>query len=279
MSTIATLLEEARRALARAPFAPPVREANLLMARCLGLTEAQVLARAREPAPAEAAREFRRLLGRRLRGEPVAYLFGEKEFYGRSFAVDSRVLIPRPETEHLVEAALARTLPRSARILEVGTGSGCIAVTLALELADARIVATDLSLGALQVAAENSARHGVASRVRLVRCDLLQALRQDVFDLVVCNPPYVNPEDTQRLSPEVRDFEPHVALFAADGGLDALRRLMAAAQHPAAGGLIVEIGLGQLDEVRRLARETSLSVVEVVPDLAGIPRTVVLLGK
>jgi UDP-N-acetylglucosamine 1-carboxyvinyltransferase len=174
----------------------------------LGLSEAQVLARGRQPAGATAQRLFLALLERRLGGEPVAYLLGEREFYGRSFAVDRRVLVPRPETEHLVEAALAARLPRSPRILDLGTGSGCLAVTLALELPAARLVATDLSPGALAVAAANVRRWGVEGRVGLAAADLFAGLDLAAFDLVVSNPPYIDRREAPTLSPEVVDFEP-----------------------------------------------------------------------
>ena len=166
-STVQGLLVEARRRLAAAPFAPPAREAGLLLAHALGVSEAQVLARHDEDVPAAAADRFLALLERRLAGEPFAYLTGEREFYGRGFRVDRRVLIPRPETEHLVEAALALPLPPGPRILDLGTGSGCLAVTLAAELPAATVVATDLSLAALAVARANAAatawRRGSAS--------------------------------------------------------------------------------------------------------------------
>ncbi len=163
MPTFDLLVAAARARLKTAPFEPSPREALLLVGRVLGLSEAQVLARGGEAVPEAAAREIEALLVRRLAGEPVAYLFGEREFFGRSFAVDPRVLIPRPETEHLVEIALALPLPARPRILDLGTGSGAIAVTLALELPAARVVATDRSPAALAVAAGTRAATGPAS--------------------------------------------------------------------------------------------------------------------
>ncbi|HVR07812.1 MAG TPA: peptide chain release factor N(5)-glutamine methyltransferase, partial [Thermoanaerobaculia bacterium] len=204
------LLREGRRRLAATAFAPP-REAALLLGAVLGLTEAQAMARDDQAVPAAAAARFEALLARRLAGEPVAYLLGGREFYGRRFAVDQRVLIPRPETEHVVEAALALALPAAPRILDVGTGSGCLAVTLALELRGATVTAADLSPGALAVAAGNARRHGVAGRVAAVASDLTVAFDLGGFDLVVSNPPYVDPADAPGLSPEVCKFEPHLA--------------------------------------------------------------------
>src|SRR5262249_43661580 len=153
---------------------------------------------------------------------------GEREFYGRRFAVDRRVLIPRPETEHVVEAALGLPLPTAPRILDVGTGSGCLAATLALELRGARAVACDLSPGALAVAAGNARRHGVAGRVAAVGSDLGAGLDLARFDLVVSNPPYVDPAELPGLSPEVRGFEPRVALVSPGRGVAVLARLFSA---------------------------------------------------
>ena len=221
--TIRELLAEARPRLAATPFGAPPREAALLLARVLGLTEARLLARDREEVPPAALERFRSLLERRLTGEPVAYLFGEREFYGRDFRVDSRVLIPRPETEHVVEAALAEPLPPRPWILDVGAGSGILAVTLALEVPGARAVTTDLSPGALAVAAGNARRLG--ARVLPVRTDLTAGLDLSRFDLVVSNPPYIDPADAPGLSPEVCNFEPSLALFAPGSGDSILARL------------------------------------------------------
>src|ERR1700674_5912187 len=226
------LLRDRRRRLGVTAFAPP-REAALLLGAVLGLSEAQVMARDDQPVPPAAAARFEALLARRLGGEPVAYLLGEREFYRRSFAVDERVLIPRPETEHLVEAALTLALPPAPRILDVGTGSGCLAVTLALELTGARVVAADLSPAALAVAAGNARRHGVAGRVAAAASDLIAAFDLSRFDLVVSNPPYVDPGDAPALSPEVCNFEPHLALFSPDSGDAVLARLIRECARPA----------------------------------------------
>lgn len=275
--TIGDLVAGARRRLRAAPFQPAGREALLLMGRALGLSEAQVLARRDDPVEPAAARRFADLLARRLGGEPFAYLAGEREFFGRPFAVDRRVLVPRPESEHLVEAALALELPQRTALLDLGTGSGCLAVTLALELPAARVVASDLSLGALAVAAANARRHRVAGRVATVALDLARGLDLAAFDLVVSNPPYVAPEEAASLSPEVTGFEPAAALFAAEGGFALLRRLVEEASGLRPGAwLLLEIGKGQLE---RLAREVAgghLALERAVADYAGIPRTVVL---
>ncbi len=251
----------------------PRREAALLLGEVLGLEEAQLYARSDEDVPEPAALSYADLIRRRVDRVPMAYLLGRREFYGRSFAVDPRVLVPRPETEHLVEAALECT-GAGTRVLDLGTGSGCIAITVALERPEASVVATDLSLGALAVAAANCRRHGVDGRVRLVSVDLLSALRLQAFDVVVSNPPYIDTGVWDSLMPEVRDHEPPEALFAGDG-LDFYRRLLAAGDRFAAGQqLLVEIGKGQLDEVVELAEGGGFAVEAVVADLAGIPRVV-----
>ncbi len=256
----------------------PRREAALLLGEVLGLAEAQLYARADDDVPEQAAVSYGQLVRRRADRVPMAYLLGRREFYGRTFAVDPRVLIPRPETEHLVESAL-NCIGDGARVLDVGTGSGCIAVTLALERPDSRIVATDLSPGALAVAAANCREHGVGDRVRLVRADLLAALRPGVFDVVVSNPPYVDVGEWPSLMPEIRDHEPPEALFAGDG-LDFYRRLFAAGSFLHAGQrLLVEIGKGQLDAARELAEQGGFEEEWVVADLAGIPRVLGLTGS
>jgi release factor glutamine methyltransferase len=272
--TVAVLLDQARRRLAHAAVEPPSREAHLLLGHVLGRSEASLRARPEEPVADDLADRFRALVERRRRGEPVAYLFGEQEFYGRPFTVDPRVLIPRPETEHLVEAALALDLPAAPRILDVGTGSGCIAVTLALEIPGARLVATDVSLPALRVARSNAERHG-AARVAMVRADLAAALQLERFDLVASNPPYVDPEDAATAA-DVREFEPWLALFAEDSGRGVLARLLGASGSLRPGvHLLLEIGYDQGEWLRASVPE-HLKLLDVVRDYGGIPRTAVL---
>lgn len=275
--TIDQLLAEARPRLAATSFGAPVREASLLLGRVLGLSEAQVLAHGEREVPDEAAARFRQLLERRLAGEPTAYLFGEREFYGRTFQVDPRVLIPRPETEHLVEAALETPLPDRPWILDVGSGSGILPVTLALEIPGARMVATDVSPGALAVTSLNARRFGVRDRVFPVGADLTRGLDLGRFDLVVSNPPYIDWSDAPTLSPEVYNFEPHVALFAPGSGDSLYARLFLETGELRSGiRLLVEIGFGQLDAVRRHASASGLQVSDVRLDYAGIPRVVIL---
>ena len=277
-ATIGDLLGAARRRLAAASFAPAPREAVLLLARALGHDEASVLAHPEREVPAPAAERFRGFLERRLDGEPVAYLFGEREFYGRGFSVDSRVLIPRPETEHLIEAALALVLPPEPLIIDAGTGSGCIAVTLAREIPDARLLATDLSMPALEVAAANARRHRVADRIDLVHTDLTSGLRLDRADLLVSNPPYIDAEEKQRLSVEVRGFEPHLALFPPGRGHSILRRLLdQGVALPPGAHLLIEIGYDQAGWMEAAIAERQVwKLLELVRDYRSIPRTAVL---
>jgi release factor glutamine methyltransferase len=279
--TIDEVLARARARLAAAPFGPSTREAALLLGHVLGLSEAQVLARGGQPAGEIARRSFLALLERRLGGEPVAYLLGEREFYGRSFAVDRRVLVPRPETEHLVEAALALPLGPGARILDVGTGSGCLAVTLALERPGARVFATDASPAALAVAAGNARRLG--ARVRFAAADRYTGLELGLFDLVVSNPPYIDPGEAGGLSVEITGFEPPSALFPAgerrQGDAMLADLIQGAAELPSGATLLLEIGRGQLTAVERHAAPSPLHVAAVIDDYAGIARVVRLIRR
>lgn len=277
-TTIGELLDDARRRLGAASFEPATREAGLLLAYVLGRPESAVLAHPEETVHAATAAGFRKMLERRLAGEPVAYIFGEREFYGRPFSVDRRVLTPRPETEHLIEAALKLDLPPAPRIVDVGTGSGIIAVTLALEIPGARLVATDTSLPALQVARSNLERFRVEERVALVNADLATALDLAAVDLVVSNPPYVDRAAAGELSIEVTEFEPHEALFAPGAGHSVLQRLLeeTTALRPGTH-LIVEIGFDQKDWLELLAgRLPAWKVIELVDDYGSIPRIAVL---
>jgi release factor glutamine methyltransferase len=208
---------------------------------------------------------------------------GSKEFWGLDFEVSSDVLIPRPETEFLVEEALACSRARASEtrdpfIVDVGTGSGCVAVALAHEMATARILATDISAAALVVARRNAIRHGVANRIQFVQTDFLAGIGRAV-DLIVSNPPYVPRSHAAGLSPEVRDFEPHVALFGGADGLEKQRLLLEQADNCLApsGYLLVEFGDGQEEALRAvIARWPSFRILRVRSDLQGIPRTMVL---
>ena len=268
--SISELREQLRAELEKAPFAPS-REALLLLSRVLDLNEAQVLAHPERLVSEREEASVLELLSRRLRGEPIAYLFREKEFWGRSFFVDRRVLIPRPETEHLVEAVLDLDLPDAPRLLEVGTGSGCLAVTLALEIVKVRVTASDISLPALRVAQSNAARHNCS--IRFVLGGFLAAFRTSFFDAIVCNPPYVAEHEWSGLSPEIRDFEPETALFGGPEGLDAYEALFAELGQKAAGvPLLIEIGASQAKSIQHLAKRYDLDVRRRIRDHGGLDR-------
>ena len=210
----------------------------------------------------------------------MSYIMGEREFWGRPFIVTPDVLVPRWETELLVEAALSfrkDTPGASPRLADIGTGSGCVAVTLALEWPTADLWATDVSAEALAVARRNAERHGATARVGLGLGELL-AGHMGPFDLIVSNPPYVPETDRGSLPPEVVDHEPPEALFAGPDGLDVIKRVLDAAPPALAheGRLLVEIGFGQADAVKHLVSRTAgLAFVDILPDLQGIPRVLV----
>jgi release factor glutamine methyltransferase len=251
------------------------RDAELLLLFAGGLSRSAFLVHSNEELDLAAATHFDVLLERRLEGEPIQYITGRCEFYGLPFRLTSDVLIPRPETEHLVEWVLELVpLFAEPRIVDVGTGSGAIAVALAHKLPNAHIVATDVFGVALDLAGENARRNGVGDRIRFLQGDLLAPVAADRFDVVVSNPPYVAGGDRDSLSVEVRDFEPGLALFAGEDGLDVFRQLIPAAFAVlVSGGFIaLEIGCGQSDAVGSLLSIAGFGEVEFRPDLQGIPR-------
>lgn len=276
MPTWGQLLAEGRSLLDSPAFAP--YEAEELLASAAGRPRGWFHARRREEADDAAARRFLDLVARRAAGEPLQYLLGEWEFLGRTFRVDPRALIPRGETEAIVE--LARSAAPSARtILDAGTGSGILAVSLALERPEARVVAVDRSEAALALARANAALHGVSARVSFVASDWLSALApRPLFDLAVANPPYVPRADAPHVEKTVSDHEPHLALFGGDDGLDAVRVLLAELPPRLLPGapFLFEIGYGQAREVSGLVEACpAFSLEDVRLDPAGIPRTVV----
>jgi release factor glutamine methyltransferase len=273
VATVRELLEKARRQLLAAGVERPGREAALLLRSLLGMSEAALLAHDRDPVPPQVAARFAKRVAARARHMPAAYVVGEREFFGRAFAVDARVLIPRPETEHLVELVLALPLPDRARVLDLGTGSGCVAVTLAAERPQWRLTASDLSPAALAVARRNAARHGVAPRVSLVAGDLTRGLLASSFDAVAVNPPYVDARSRTALAAEVRDHEPAPALFAERGGLAIFERLFGELAAAAPRFLACEVGAGQADDIVRLAeRRGRWRLVARRRDFGGIER-------
>ena len=277
--TLREALTRATRQLDASPdlCAGAARDAALLLRHALGISHAAQLADPkRRLTPAQQA-AFDALVQRRLANEPIQYITGEQEFYGLTLGVTPAVLIPRPETEQLVEAVLAELDPtQPLRILDVGTGSGAIAIALAHHLPRAHVTAVDLSAAALEVAASNAARHGLADRIRFVASDLLDALPPDElpFDFIVSNPPYVPTADRGSLHPQVRDHEPAAALFAGPDGLNVYRRLIPQARTALRpnGILALEIGQGQREAVAALL--AGWNELRFLDDLQQIPRIV-----
>ncbi|MFZ0742784.1 MAG: peptide chain release factor N(5)-glutamine methyltransferase [Terracidiphilus sp.] len=275
------------------------RDTETLMLHTIGKSKAWLLAHLNDDFAGCVAIRYAGLLDRRHKGEPIQYITGETEFYGLPLRVTRDVLIPRPETEHVVESALrlaAQLAPAQRqtlgapcldsetwesnelhpfpRILDIGTGSGAIAIALAHGLPDAQITATDISSSALALAQENAERNAVA--IRFLQGDLLLPVAEERFDIIVSNPPYVPASDRDSLSVEVRDHEPALALFAGPDGLNVYRHLIPAAFAALTSGgfLALEIGFGQASPIQELLIASGFHQIEFTPDLQGIPRVV-----
>jgi release factor glutamine methyltransferase len=279
--TIARVLEWTRQDFAVRGFSSPRLDAELLIAHALKLKRVDLYVRYDQPLNSEELAVVRALVERRRRNEPVAYILGEREFYGRRFAVDPRVLVPRPETEGVVEAALGLLPPPAEgielRVLDVGTGSGAIAVTLAAERPDLRVTAVDVSPAAAEVARGNAQRLGVGERVQVVEGALYQPVGDARFHVIVSNPPYIRSAEVDTLMPDVRQFEPRLAIDGGPTGEAVLAPLVRGARaHLEPGGaLVVELSYDQADRARELAREAGFADVEARRDLAGIERVLV----
>jgi release factor glutamine methyltransferase len=282
--TVRELAAAARSNLERAGIASPeaALDAELLARHVLGWERATWVMRQHEEASPEFDDAFSDLVARRVRREPIAYIRARQEFFGREFLVTPAVLIPRPETELLIDEALlllpALGFSRSLTVIDIGTGSGCLAVTLALEYPKARYVATDSSEAALSVARANARQHGVVDKIEFVRGQYFAGLNGP-FNLVITNPPYVAEAERPALAPEVTEYEPGSALF---GGQDGLRHIgeiiaLTSAVMDDDGSLVIEIGYGQRDRVAEMAAETAdLALVRTRGDLQGIPRVAVI---
>ena len=265
--TIHTALLQGRQLLEDAGVSAPRLNAEVLLARAVGQERAWLYAHSDDELREVWWIHYGRYLHQRLQGQPTQQITGVQEFYGRDFRVTPDVLIPRPETEHVIEAALKLG---ARNIIDIGTGSGAIAITLALETG-ARVIGTDISVPALQVAAANGRRLG--ANVDWVACDLASSLSGNV-DLVVSNPPYIAARDKTTLPREVRDYEPEIALYGGIDGLDVYRRLIPQAERllKSGGWLVMEIGHNQGDTVRGMLG--AWKEVEVRTDLAGLPRVI-----
>lgn len=277
-------LAQAATRLANEGVESPRLDAELLLAHALDSNRAAILSRPEQRLTPKQLTRYRDLVARRGSREPLAYIVGYREFFGLDFVVDRRVLIPRPETELLVERALdiarrkVAMSPTPLRIADVGAGSGAIAVALAVHLPRAHVYALDQSAGALEVVAENARRHHVAGRVQCLHSDLLSALPGPV-DLLTANLPYVTSGEWQCLAPEIRHHEPRSALDGGPDGLATIDRLLAAVSPYLcpAGVVLLEIGAGQGDAATSLAREyLPQARVQLVQDYAGLDRLVVV---
>jgi release factor glutamine methyltransferase len=268
--TVQTALLQGTRLLDEAGIAVPRLTAEVLLGHAMHVAREYLFAHPERELQEVEWIHYGRYLHERLNGKPTQYITGHQEFFGRDFRVTPDVLIPRPETEHLIEASLA--LARGAqRILDIGTGSGAIAATLALELR-ADTWATDISPAAAAVAAANAA--SLSAGVHIVVCDLMEAIAPATMELIVSNPPYVPAAQREGLQREVRDFEPHVALFAGATGFELYDRIVADAPRVLrpGGWLIMELGFGSLNHVQESL--AGWHEVRVDPDLAGIPRVI-----
>ena len=269
--TLAERLADAAQKLANVTETPRL-DAEILLAHALDISRAGLLARFRDRPDAPGFDEF---LRRRLAHEPLAYILGAWEFFSLTFKVVPPLLVPRPETEHLVEAVLEFIKDTEARVLEIGTGTGCVAVAIAHNAPSCRVVATDICAEALETAAHNAVRHRLERRIEFRQGDLFEPVRSDApFDAICSNPPYVEDAAWGELSPVITRYEDPQALLAGKDGLDVIRRLAAEAPaHLEPGGLLAfEIGMGQRHAVETILRENGYDAVEFRHDLAGTDR-------
>ncbi len=282
---VGALVRQAAAALVGAGVETPGTDARRLAEAALGRTAAQLIAGPEAPVAPEAARRFADMIRRRCAREPVSRILGEREFYGRTFQVTPATLDPRPDSETLIEAALAIVdemdwRQRPLRILDVGTGSGCLLVTLLAELPQASGTAVDINAEALAVAADNARRHDVVSRMQVALHHGFEGVAGR-YDLIVCNPPYIPTDDISNLSPEVREYDPRLALDGGTDGLDVYRALIPAlCRVVPQGWVLFEVGAGQADAAAQLLKQSLPSTCQrelrFWRDLAGHKRCVAL---
>ncbi len=280
--TIKRLLDWTTEHFSKAQSDHPRLDAEILLAEAMNWSRIELYTRFDQVPDAETMDKFRGWVKQRGSGEPVAYIVGYREFYSIRFIVDSNVLIPRPETEHVVVAALEaakKISQRPIRVLDVGTGSGCIAITLARHLPECKVAATDISPAALAIARQNAQSLNEADQVRFFEGDLFDALPagSGAVHLIVSNPPYIGTGEIATIDRQVKDFEPATALFAGPQGTEVIARLIAEApSHLVSGGfLIFETSPVIIDACLNLIADSELQLVEVVKDLAGLKRVIV----
>jgi release factor glutamine methyltransferase len=286
LPTISQAISEAAHILKTAAVPDERLTASALLCHLLSLDRTQLFTKADEPLSEEQYQAFLALIERRAAGEPLQYITEHQEFYGLDFKVSPNVLIPRPETEFLVEQVIKLSISnnQTAEILiaDIGTGSGCIAVTLAKHIEKARVFATDISPTALAIAKENAERNSVAERIEFLAGDLFAPFvgrgLEAAFDFIASNPPYVGLQEAGTLQREVRDWEPHTALFAGEDGLLFYERLLNEGKEVVKPGgyLVCEIGFTQLDAISRMIDASDWQLAEVTNDLQGIPRTLTI---
>jgi release factor glutamine methyltransferase len=280
--TIAEALKEASEHLRAASAPNDLLDAQTLLAEAIGKDRTYLIINFNQQAPEKFLTKFRAMVNRRAAGEPLQYITGHQEFFGLDFEVTPDVLIPRPETELIVEETIRIVQQEgiaSPVIVDVGAGSGCIAVALSRELGDARVIASDISEPALRVARRNAARHGLGARIGFVASDLLDAFaEQDFADFILSNPPYVSEDETRSLQSEVRDWEPRLALTDSNDGLSLYRRLLkdAPSRLKSGGRLICEMGYTQSERISAMVDHQVWGAGRLLDDLQGIPRTIVL---
>jgi len=277
--TVRNALADATAALAKSELTQARLEAGSLLSHAMNRERTFILAHPEYVLDPDLLAMFESFVSRRAAGEPLQYITGHQEFFKLDFEVTPDVLIPRPESEAIVEAAM-ELLPkaRPSRLADAGTGSGCLAISILHELPNASGIATDISAAALAIARRNAQTHGLADRLQLVESDLLTAIaRAEQFDLIISNPPYVPDDDIDSLQREVR-YEPRSALAGGSDGLDVIRRLLRAAppRIQTGGHLVFEFGFGQAELLLNLIDRQQWNLIEVRKDLQGIPRTMVL---